>query len=163
MPNTIQAADPGERRRARVVHLIGVTSFLLVLFAALAGLLGKGPLSKVRSGSVQTGLQIEYFRFIHYQGPVDLKIAVGADSTTNGTLRLQLSKAFVEQVEIQRIEPEPEAATTGPAYFTYIIRTETNMPAQVTVRFVSNHFGRLAYEVGLTDGPTLKLQHFAFP
>jgi hypothetical protein len=78
-------------------------------------------------------------------------------------LRLKLSKAFVEQVEIQRIEPEPEGTTSGPMYFTYDIRTETNAAAEVTVRFVSNHFGRLAYEVGLADGLTLKLQHFAFP
>jgi hypothetical protein len=163
MANKIQEADPRERKRARLVHLVGVVFFVLVLFAALAGLLGKGRLSKVRIGSVEAGLQVEHFRFIRYQGPVDLKVVAGADATPNGMLRLQLSKAFVEQVEIQRIEPEPEATTAGPTYFTYDIRTETNAAAEVTVRFVSNHFGRLAYEVGLAEGPTLKLRHIAFP
>ena len=163
MPKVIQETDRGERKRARAIHFVGVFCFVLVLFAALAGLLGKGPLSKVRIGSVEAGLQIEHFRFIRYQGPVDLKIVVGAQATTNGMFRLQLSKAFVEQVEIQRIEPEPEATTAGPRYFTYTIRTETDAAAEVVVRFVSNHFGRLAYEIGITDGPNLKIQDFAFP
>jgi hypothetical protein len=76
---------------------------------------------------------------------------------------LQLSKSFVEKVEIERIEPEPDAASVGPEYFTFDIRTETNAVSEITVRFVSNHFGRLGYEVGLAEGPKVKLQHFAFP
>jgi hypothetical protein len=163
MANKIPETDSGERRRARLVHLVGVAFFVLVLLAALIGLVGKGPLSKVKGGSAATGLQIEYFRFIHYQGPVDLRIFVGAAAATNGMVRLQLSKAFVEEVEIERIDPEPEAATAGPTHFTYAIRIETNAPAEVRVRFASSHFGRLNFEVGLADGPRLKLQHFVFP
>jgi len=163
MANRLHEAEPAERRRARIAHRIGISVFVLILFAALAGVLGKGPLSKVRGGSPEAGLQVEYFRFIHYQGPVELKIAVGAGATTNGRVQVQLSKTFVEQVEIERIEPEPDATAVGPLYFTYDIRTATNAPAEVTVRFMSNHFGRLGYEVGLADGLTVQLQHFAFP
>lgn len=148
---------------ARVVHRIGVALFVFLLCAALGGLVGKGPLSKSRAGNPQTGLQVEHFRFIRYQGPVELKIRLGAQATASGRVQLQLSKAFVEQVEIERIEPEPDEATAGPKYFTYDIRTETNAVSDITVRFVSNHLGRLGYEVGLAENPKVKLHHFAFP
>ena len=158
-----ESTNPRERRITRIVHRAGVTVFVLILLAALAGLIGKGPLSKTVVASSDDTLRVEYSRFIHYQGPVDLKIDVGAASTSNGVIRLRLSKAFVDDVEIERIDPQPVAEAAGAEFFTYTIETETNAATEVRVHFVANHFGRLAFEVGLTDRASVSLRHFAFP
>ncbi len=163
MANNDDVSPSDTRRRSRLIHRIGVALFLLILGAALSGLMGKGPLSKMRAGSIDAGLDVEYFRFIRYQAPVELKIAVNARAVTNGMIQLQLSKAFVQQVEIQRIDPEPAGVSGGADFFAYDIRSQTNAPTQVTIRFLSTHFGRLRYAVGLAEGPKVDLQHFAFP
>jgi hypothetical protein len=163
MGGEIEEADPQERRRTRIVHYIGAALFVLVLLSALAGLLGKGPLSKQMAGAPGDPLHVEYLRFIRYQGPVEIKIHIGPEATTNGFVQLQLSRAFVEKVEIERIDPEPEWQSAGADAFTYGIRVATNEPAKVRVRFAADHFGSRHYTVGLLPGPTLSLRHFAFP
>ena len=159
----LAAASPSERRRARIVHRVGVTIFILVLLSALLGLLGKGTLSKTTVADPSNRLRAEYFGFVRYQGPVDLKVRVSAQATATGSVRLQLSKAFVDEVEIERIDPEPVSQSSGPRFFTYTIQTQTNEEAEIRVRFASSHFGRLAYDVGLDGGPVLHLRHFSFP
>lgn len=163
MAGEIQESNPRERRRARIAHRIGVSIFFLILAAAVAGLLGKGPLSHASAQSHDGQLTVDYVRFIRYQGPVDMRIHIGAEATTTGAIELRLSNNFTDEVEIERIEPEPEFSAAGPKFVTHTIRVETNAATHVRVRFSADHFGRLAYEVGLRDGTALPLRHFAFP
>ena len=163
MSEEIDAANPKERRRVLIVRRIGVSIFTLILLAALAGLVGDGPLSKVKAQSDARELRVEHLRFIRYQGPTTLKIHVGAEATTNGLFLLQLSRTFVEEVEIERVEPEPESIIAGPLFLTYAIRAETNKPAEVKIRFLADRFGRAHYTVGLAGGASVPLQHFAYP
>jgi hypothetical protein len=163
MTQEIEEADPKERRRTIIARRVGVFVFTLFLVAALFGLVGKGPLSKVKAASEDGGLKVEHLRFIRYQGPTDLKIYVAAAATAHGIFSLQLSRTFVDEVEIERIEPEPESTTAGPLYVTYLVRAETNKATEVKVRFSADHFGRVRYSVGLAGGATVPLQHFAYP
>lgn len=163
MAEQVDYASPLERRRTVIVHRIGTAVFVLLLIAALIGLVGDGPLSGAQSGSDDSSLRVEYRRFVHYQGPATLNLRVSAGTATNGIIHLQLSRIFVEKVEIERIEPEPESATVGTQFITYAIRTETNQAAAIKVRFQANHFGRLHYRAGLSGRSTVQLQHFAYP
>jgi hypothetical protein len=159
----LQEANPRERKRAHTVHLIGVGVFVLILAAALAGLLGKGPLSSHSAQSGDGKLKVEYSRFIHYQEPVELRIHVASGAAVDGVIRLQLSNAFIDASEIDRIEPEPELSIAGTQFCTHTIRVETNSPAEVKVRFAASRFGRINYEVGLQDAPGVRLSHLVFP
>lgn len=161
--NNISEADPRERRVTRIVHRIGIMLFLLALASALAGLLGKGPLSKVTAETPDAVLKAEFCRFIRYQAPMDLKLQVVPRAVSNGVVQLRLGKTFVDDVEIERIEPEPESQTAGPMFFTYAIRAESNAATEIRIRFTASHFGRLSYQVSAGGGETLRLQHFAFP
>jgi hypothetical protein len=163
MTQEIEEADPKERRRTVIARRIGITVFTLFLVAALAGLVGKGRFSKVKAATKDRELEVEHLRFIRYQGPTDLKIYVAAAATAHGIFSLQLSRTFVDEVEIERIEPEPESTIAGPVYVTYLIRAETNKATEVKVRFSADHFGRKRYSVGLASGASVPLQHFAYP
>jgi hypothetical protein len=155
--------DPKDGQRHRMAHRIGIAVFLLVLLGAIAGLLGKGPLSKVRAQTSDATLWAESCRFIRYQAPMDLKLRVEPRAISNGLLHLRIGKTFVEDVEIERIEPEPESQMAGASFFTYAIRAETNASTEIRIRFAASHFGRLGYEVRAGDGEVLHLRHFAFP
>lgn len=163
MAEGIQEADPRERRRSRIVHWAGVSLFVAVLAAALAGLLGNGPLSRRAVQSADGRIKVEHQRYVRYQAPVDLRIDLAPEATMNGTVELRISRSFVEQAEIQRIDPEPESITAGPSYFTHTIRVATNAATQVKVRFEPAHMGSLAYELAVDRGRPLQLRHFALP
>ena len=137
--------------------------FSLILLSAAAGLLGKGPMSKVNAAAPGGILGAEYYRFVHYQEPLELNLSVAANSVTNGFVHLRLGRAFLNEVQIERIDPMPVSETAGPKFINYLIRAEINGSTGIRVHFVPNHFGRLTYEVGLSEGPTLALWHFAFP
>jgi hypothetical protein len=131
--------------------------------AALAGLLGDGPLGKSAMRTGDGSLRAEYLRFIRYHSPAELKIDIGAEATRHGVLELRIGNRFAHNVEIKHIEPEPELVTTGPEFCTYQIRVETNAATQIRVRFEATHFGRLTYPIMLADKQTMQLSHFAFP
>ena len=163
MAQEIDHADPTERRRTVLAHHIGITVFSLLLLAALAGLLGHGPLSHAGADSADHSLHLEYHRFVRYEAPERLDIRIAPELTRDGEVEFQLSRGFVEKVEIERIEPEPVSTAIGPDYFTYRIRTETNRPGSIRVRFMPQHFGKLNYEVGLVAGPSVRAEHLAYP
>jgi hypothetical protein len=163
MAGTIEEANPRERHRSRIIHFAGVALFLAALAAALAGLLGQGPLSRRSARSADGRINVEHQRYVRYQAPVDLRIYIAPDATSNGLVELRISRNFVEKAEIRRIDPEPESIAAGPKYFTHIIRVETNAATQVKVRFEPGHMGSLAYEVGVDHGRPIQLRHFAFP
>jgi hypothetical protein len=161
MAGEIEEANPRERRRSRIFHYIGCALFTTILVAALAGLLGQGPLTNV---SAQAGpVHVRYWRFVRHHAYAELKIDINGEATSKGVVGLRLQKPFVESVDLQRIEPEPIEATVGAEFSTYWIRVATNAPASVRVRFVPERFGRLPYEVGLAGSPAVPMWHFVLP
>jgi hypothetical protein len=163
MPHEIAEADPRERRRARIVHHIGSGLFAAVLLAALIGLMGPGPLSETRRSSTNGTVNVDYQRFVRYQGPVETRLSIARAATKNGEVQLSLSRAFVEHVELRRIEPEPASQSAGDEFFTYTIRVESNAPVKIYLRYKANHYGSLAYRIRVGTEPQVALSHFAFP
>jgi hypothetical protein len=159
----IEHATSEERRLTKVAHRTGITVFTAVLFAAFVGLLGRGPLSHATASSTDGNLHVDYCRFVRYEAPERLDIRLAAEFINAGEVQLQLSKEFVEQVEMQSIEPEPTSTASGSEHFTYTVRLDKNRPGSIRVRFTPHHFGRLKFQVGVAAGPTVHAQHFAYP
>lgn len=63
------AQDLEHQRREWVIERIGWAIMALILLAALAGLLGSGPLSNARIDHPGSHLSAEYNRFERYQSP----------------------------------------------------------------------------------------------
>ena len=63
----------GVSRAEERLHKLGWIVFAGLLLAALAGLLGPGPLSS-RSKSADPALSVEYERFLRNHAPADLRL-----------------------------------------------------------------------------------------
>ena len=147
----------------RLFHRCATSLFLLLLLAAVAGLVGKGPFSQRRVSSPDHSFEIHYDRFVHYQSPAQLRISVGSNQTASGMIRFVLSRRFVGHVEMENFAPAPTLEVAGPDFCTYVFQVETNRPTQVILHFSPDHYGRLIYRAGLAGGPELELRHFSFP
>ena len=150
-------------RKGRIVHLTGITIFAMALLTAMTGLFGTGPLSKVKEQTADAALKAEFGRFIRYQAPTELKFQIATHMVSNGVVNLKISKTFVNHVEIERIDPEPETQTAGTDLVIYDFRAEPTATAEIRIRFAASHFGPLHYQVSAGNGQILHLRHFAYP
>jgi hypothetical protein len=89
----------------RCIH-IGWALWGLVIAAALAGLLGNGPLSSTIIASPDDSIRVRYHRFVHVQQPLNKEITI-RNETTAGEVMVKLFDKFLHQIEIHRIQPEP--------------------------------------------------------
>src|SRR5688572_9502629 len=104
MPGDIKEANETERRRTRLIHYVGSGVFVLILIAALAGLFGKGPLSKATARARDDSVRAEYSRFIRFQDSAELNLKIAAEATKTGAIELRLSNTFIHASEIKRLD-----------------------------------------------------------
>lgn len=94
----------------------------LILLAALAGLVGGGPVSRSTSSSgAETGItvRLDYPRWSRSRSPESLQITVAAPGANVESISLVLPPSLTDRLEIERIVPEPASASTGPRGVTY--------------------------------------------
>lgn len=136
----------------------------LVAAAALAGLLGHGPLSSAVAGERGSTLWAEYNRFERYQGPTTIRVHLGAGASRDGQVRIWINRDLIENVELNHIDPEPESVEAGGDRFVYVFRVlDTTRPTSVTYHFEPNKYGTMPVRVGLDGGPELSFRQFFYP
>jgi hypothetical protein len=150
------------QRRTWAVQRVAWAVMLLVLAAAVAGLVGPGPLSEVTVGAADAPLRLEYNRFERYQAPAELRLHLKPAAA--GEARVWLSQEFVGSVEIDEVTPEPAAVEAAADRLTYVFRVaDASRPVPVTFRFEANAFGPVRGAVGLDGGPQLEFPMFVYP
>ena len=108
------------QQRSWRVQRAGWIAMALVTLLALLGLFGSGPLGNATAGEEGAPLRLEYGRFVRLGAPSHLRVHIGPGTTPNGEAHLWLSRAYLEEIEIQRITPEPDRVEAGPDRLTYI-------------------------------------------
>lgn len=102
--------DMAFEQRDWLFQRIGWTAMLLVALAALAGLFGPSPWTRLTAGQPGTALWVEYYRFDRVEAPTDLKINLGPSAGLDGAkeLRLWIDRDYTEGLNIEQISPEPD-------------------------------------------------------
>lgn len=81
-----------------------------------------------------------------------------------GQARLWLNRDYVEHIELQHIDPEPEKVEVLPDRLLYIFNVPNPArPTAVTYYFEANAYGHLPLRVGLEAGPQLAVSQFYYP
>jgi hypothetical protein len=146
------------------IERVGWVVMALTLLAALAGLLGSGPLSSATAGERGSALWVEYNRLERYQGPAMLRVHMGPGAARDGKARLWLSREYVENIELRHIDPEPESVEAAPDRLIYTFNLpDPTRPTAVTYHFEANRFWRMPVGVGLDGGPELQFSQFFYP
>jgi hypothetical protein len=157
--------DQGFLKKAWTVQRVGWVVMVLLLLAALVGLLGGGgPLSQATAGAASDPLQIEYQRLARHQTPTELRLALGPTAARDGVFRVWLARGFLQQMQITSITPTPERVETSEDRLVYEFPAAGGVSSTGVTFFVEpNQIGSLRGQAGLPDGPTLSLNVFVYP
>ncbi len=146
------------------LHRIGWSTITLVLLAALAGLMGPGPLSS-RTADAGHSLKIQYDRFTRYHSPASLHVTVthpdGADQ-----VRLNLNRKFLEAIELESVTPEPARVELSPGGQTYVFDAPHLARGDAEIVFhyrPDRSMQSISGVVGVDGGATLPFSHFVYP
>jgi hypothetical protein len=147
-------------KREWFIKRVGWVIFLLILVAALAGLLGPGPLSKRIVKQEAAGLTIEYERFLRSHREAELKILV--HDAGSEELKIALGRELSRRSNIRSIVPEPESATSGEDQLLFKIKAN-GKNGEIKIEFEPTHMGNLAFDVNQEGKPPIQIRMFVYP
>jgi hypothetical protein len=146
------------------IERTGWVVIALVLLAALLGFLGPGPLTKKTAGQRNGLLWVDYHQFERYQAPIDLKVHLSHQAPQNGEVRLWISREYVEAIEIEHVDPQPESVEIGEQRFVYTFKAaEVPKSANIVFHFKPTTFGKFPVRIGLVNGGEIGFTHFFYP
>jgi hypothetical protein len=134
----------------------------LVIFAGLIGLLGTGPLSNTEVIAPDGSLSIAYDRYLHYHHPTQLILLVG--ETAADELRVKFDRTLLDQLQVERIEPEPlkaELADNGIIYT--FLQKPSARNAKVIFHVDYEQFGAHRGTVEVVGHEPVTLKQFVYP
>ncbi len=161
------AQDMEHHRRTWAVQRTGLALMALLLVMALTGALGgRGPLASRTLASAGDSLRLEYKRLARHQAPSQLKVhlAPGLAERADSTVRLRLDRGYVEEIHIERIDPEPESVLAGKEHVTYEFKVaDPERRAMVIFNIRPTGTWSRRGRIGVEDGPSLPFSQFIFP
>lgn len=141
---------------------LGATLILVV--AVMAGLLGAGQLNSSYAQETSNWLDVKYNLFARYHALSSFQIHVRPGATRQGKVRLYLNQGFVENIELRKIQPQPESVTVGVQSMIYTFNVpEDSKPFQITYQFEPNIHGRQTVDVSIQDGSEISFNQFILP
>jgi hypothetical protein len=154
----------GVERRSWRTERFGWLALFLLIGAALAGLLGPGPLSSLDARTPEGELAISYPRFMRMHAPAAIRIRsreVGAREA-----RIWLSEPWLQGVRVLGIAPPPMRSELTDGRRTLVFATSKGSAAstlQVTLDVEPRSAGSLRGAVGLESGPELHFHQLVYP
>ena len=154
---------PFQRGQWRVQR-IGWVLMALVLFAALAGLFGPGPLSSTTAADASGALEVKYNRFERNSRHTELRVKVAGDRVRDGQVQLWMDAAYAHELRMLSISPEPlRVEVQGDRQVYTFAAAGGPSPVQVTLHYEHQEFGKADGRVGLVNGPEVPVGQFVYP
>jgi hypothetical protein len=152
------------QKREWRIEQVGWVLIWLLLIAAMLGVFGKGPLSDARIGDPTGAITVNYTRLERYRSPATIEVIVGPNQGQGGKFVLTLDRRFVDRIDIQRIDPEPDSVRSDSGRIAYEFELEDPaQPAHVFIDYEFEHFGLSQARLSLENGPELNLRQFVYP
>jgi hypothetical protein len=156
--------DSGHQQVEWRVEQAGFVMWALILIAALAGLLGPGPLSSVSAASADGSIQAAYHRFARLQAEGRITLRLSPSLVRDGAIRLRINRAFTESAAIERIQPEPREMVIAGEELIYVFPAEKGQAtASVEFRFNPARMGVREYFFGHESGAHVRLWTLVLP
>jgi hypothetical protein len=167
-PKKVSGIDVNEdmdfQRREWLVQRVAWLIMAFLLLAAALGLFGRGPLSRATAGQEGGPLWVTYERLDRYQAPTELEIIAGPNTAQGEELRLTLNQEFLDRIEIDGIEPEPDSVEAAGKEQVYVFKVaDPSLPTVVHISYQFTRPGSALIELGLEEGSLLNFNQFVFP
>lgn len=155
--------DPRFQRREWFIQRVGWVVLALIISAALAGLLGPGPLSSTQLHSADGHLTFEYERYLHNAVPSELRIRVDERLTSGGELRLVLGRSFVDRIQLSGTTPATLREEAAQDEFVYVFGVRPNQPAEIVFDYQMTGYGWVEGQVRVADDVPLTFTQLVYP
>lgn len=131
--------------------------------AAVAGLLGSGPLARA-TGAVPGAFSVEYERFTRYQAPQTLQIHLAPAVTSRREARLWISRAFLDSSKIEGVIPTPLRVEGGADRLYYVFQmAKPADPLSVALNLQAEHIGFVDGRIGVDGGREVAFRQLVYP
>jgi hypothetical protein len=158
------AEDLEFQRRSWIAQRAGWVIMALVVFAAVAGLFGAGPLSSAQSGASNGLIWIEYERFGRLKAPNTLRIHFAQGAVRKGHIRIWIDRAYLQETKPERVLPEPQKVEVSGERLLYEFSAASDAGAgAISFELEPGSFGLIRGRLGLDGGDELRFRHFIFP
>jgi hypothetical protein len=132
----------------------------LVALAALLGLLGNGPLSKASASA--GGMTVRYDRLDRAHAQSRIRVELASPGSSDGTVRLWIDRRYLDGLRIVRMDPEPERSEISPDRVTHSF-PYSGAPLAINIHFEFDEGGTHTGRAGVSGGPEVDWEQFAFP
>ena len=154
--------DQGFQRRQWRFERIGWSIMLLVALVALLGGFGRGPIADATVGDGP--LRVGYARIDRVHAPGVLRISLGPEATGADQVLIWIESAYLDEVEIVGISPEPSEMRVGSERTVWAFTVEKpGQPVEITVDVEHQRPWRREAHLGVVDGPEVDFGQFIFP
>jgi hypothetical protein len=82
----------------------------------------------------------------------------------DGQVEFWIAEAYLNKIEIERFSQEPDSVRNEGNQIVFVFLAEdTGEPIAFTINMRPQVMGRLVGEVGIVDGPQVRLSHLSYP
>jgi hypothetical protein len=150
-------------RRSWTAERIGWGGLVGLLLAGVAGLLGSGPLSRVRAEVVDVGPRVEYDRFVRRQSPFRLRVEVPAARARDGVVHLWIERSWHDAAAIERVQPFPLSVRAEGDRVVYAFAAAGEGTLEVAFDAEFERAGRRSGRFGVLGGGAVKVKQRVYP
>src|SRR3712207_5715230 len=143
-----------QKRLWKIQHF-GRTLGLIVILLSMAGLLARGPLTKVTKA--EGPLTVEYERVAHRFAHSSLSIKMQNQNIEGEKARIWLDNEYLSGARIEGIDPEPSETIVGAekTYFVFDLKKEPGT-SRIAFELEPSEFGKRQAKIGIENGPSLE-------
>jgi hypothetical protein len=152
--------DLGFQRREWFWQRVGFGVLTLFVLAAFLGMTGAGGALSEREISDPSGrIRIAYERVVRRGAVSEVRIHLQNDPP--GFVQFWIASPYLEFVNIESIEPEPETITAESERHVYTVRAGSS---GVSVSLQTKHVqsGRFEASIGIVNGPAVRFTQFSW-
>jgi hypothetical protein len=151
--------DLTQQRKVWVIERVSWTLGAIVILGALLGFAGHGKFSDREVTAPESSLVVSYQRFERYHAQTLLSLRLA--DVEEGETRVRIGQEFLGNIEVMRIEPEPERVELDTDFMTYVFNANT--PGLILFHYKPVNPGPMQIEIGLADEPLQRLPQFVYP
>ncbi|MBS3941425.1 MAG: hypothetical protein KG028_10740 [Actinobacteria bacterium] len=150
------------QRRAVLVERAGWVGMLLLIVAALAGLLGPGPLSHTSSGSSDGSLEVDFSRFLRSGATTGLDISLTLSDPSEQP-RVRIDADYLDAFSIDDVRPAPAEVIARGDQLEFVFAAPEAPRIAISFDLTAQQFGRRAGTVEVGDSTTASITQFIYP
>ena len=158
------ATDDQFQRGEWIAQRVRWGLWVAILVAAGVGLLGPGWLSARRLAADDGAFTLNYDRFLHHHHPSQLEVSFKSRPRVAGEWTIHIGQAWLDGVQILRIEPEPVRQRIDAAGAAYTFAGALDAVAGKAVFHVEHQrYGEIQGAIALDGGEPVRFSQFVYP